>query len=413
MGDHYALHWEPEMLQDLGSAFKIFATEVVAFSIQQALAHTIMGALLAGLAWPLALTKLGYLVDNPWHNGLDRARLAGLILADSLMNRNLGARPVTLVGYSLGARVIFYCLLELARVNAHGLVDNVALFGTPVSASQSQWEACISVVAGRFVNGYSKNDWLLGFLFRASTAGLSNVAGLRPLKSTGDKERVLNIDCTDILKGHLSYRTCMPKLLKRAGFLVTSEELPERVKASEEEENNSDQVVLDLSGAKVCICISMKLHVTYLHMHYRNWSISNHPPKPIDTHLCLPYHLAGLPYNILHQKHNALHTRYRCTNALIASSHQRPRCLLNKAPHHWMTSIQQLLHSTLIPSWPISWQRQRLLLNRQENIVRFQWDVHRFHWSHHQRKTTMMTTTDAIHGPFHSIILDLNDRQAL
>lgn len=260
------------MLQDLGSAFKIFATEVVAFSIQQALTHTIMGALLAGLAWPLALTKLGYLVDNPWHNGLDRARLAGLILADSLMNRNLGARPVTLVGYSLGARVIFYCLLELARVNAHGLVDNVALFGTPVSASQSQWEACISVVAGRFVNGYSKNDWLLGFLFRASTAGLNNVAGLRPLKSTAaaqkDKERVLNIDCTDILKGHLSYRTCMPKLLKRAGFLVTSEELPDRVKASEEEENNSDHVVLDLSGAKVCICIvrnftSLTLHVPY------------------------------------------------------------------------------------------------------------------------------------------------------
>ncbi|KAI7878935.1 DUF726-domain-containing protein [Lichtheimia hyalospora FSU 10163] len=257
IGDHYALHWEPEMLQDLGSAFKIFATEVVAFSIQQALTHTIMGALLAGLAWPLALTKLGYLVDNPWHNGLDRARLAGLILADSLMNRNLGNRPVTLVGYSLGARVIFYCLLELARVNAHGLVENVALFGTPVSASQSQWEACISVVSGRFVNGYSKNDWLLGFLFRASTAGLNNVAGLRPLKSAGqDKEncaRVMNIDCTDILKGHLSYRTCMPKLLKRAGFLVTSEELPDRVKETEEEENNSDNVVLDLSGAKVCI----------------------------------------------------------------------------------------------------------------------------------------------------------------
>lgn len=33
MGDHYALHWEPDMLQDLGSAFRIFATEVVAFSI--------------------------------------------------------------------------------------------------------------------------------------------------------------------------------------------------------------------------------------------------------------------------------------------------------------------------------------------------------------------------------------------
>lgn len=355
MGDHYALHWEPDMLQDLGSAFRIFATEVVAFSIQQALTHTIMGALLAGLAWPLALTKLGYLVDNPWHNGLDRARLAGLILADSLMNRNLGARPVTLVGYSLGARVIFYCLLELARINAHGLVENVALFGTPVSASQSQWDACISVVSGHFVNGYSKNDWLLGFLFRASTAGLNNVAGLRPLKSAGqDKEnsaRVMNIDCTDILQGHLSYRTCMPKLLKRAGFLVTSEELPDRVKESEEE-NNSDQVVLDLSGAKVCIfCIQVTKHHVYF-LICRNWSISNHLLKPIDIHLCLLCPLVEHLFNILHQKQDVHHIRYLCINALIVISHHRHlRCLLQvKVLHHLTMLIQLLLYLMPTPS---------------------------------------------------------------
>ncbi|KAI8149599.1 hypothetical protein BJV82DRAFT_662886 [Fennellomyces sp. T-0311] len=246
MGDHYTLWWEPEMLEALGSAFKIFATEAVTFSIQQGLAHTIMGALLAGLAWPLALTKLAYLVDNPWNNGLDRARLAGLILADSLMNRNLGARPVTLVGYSLGARVIFYCLLELARVNAYGLVENVALFGTPVSASKSQWKECTTVVSGRFVNGYATSDWLLGFLFRASTAGLGNVAGLRPIAHI-EGDRVQNVDCTDLVKGHLSYRMAMPKLLKRAGFVVTSEELPDPVKEGEEDE---DEFVIDLSGAK-------------------------------------------------------------------------------------------------------------------------------------------------------------------
>lgn len=259
MGDHYTLYWEPEMLEDLGSAFKIFATEVVTFSIQQALAHTIMGALLAGLAWPLALTKLGYLVDNPWNNGLDRARLAGLILADSIMNRNLGARPVTLIGYSLGARVIFYCLLELARVNAYGLVENVALFGTPVNASKAQWKECTSVVAGRFVNGYATNDWLLGFLFRASTAGLGNVAGLRPLRDI-EGDHVHNIDCSDLIKGHLSYRKAMPMLLKRAGFVVTSEELPGDTKGEEEEE----EFELDLSGAKVKILITLwDNHVSY------------------------------------------------------------------------------------------------------------------------------------------------------
>ncbi|CAO3594396.1 unnamed protein product [Absidia cylindrospora] len=231
MGDHYTLYWEPDMLEELGSAFKIFATEAVTFSVQQALGHTIMGALLAGLAWPLALTKLGYLVDNPWANGLDRARSAGLILADTLMNRNLGSRPVTLVGYSLGARVIFYCLVELARMNAYGLVENVALFGAPVSASKVQWRDATSIVAGRVINGYATNDWLLGFLFRATNAGSTlvgnNVAGLHALEIP-ECNRVQNMDCTDLIKGHLSYRMAMPKLMKRAGFMVTKEEIVEK-----------------------------------------------------------------------------------------------------------------------------------------------------------------------------------------
>ncbi|OAD80509.1 hypothetical protein PHYBLDRAFT_17414, partial [Phycomyces blakesleeanus NRRL 1555(-)] len=238
MGDHFTLFWEPDMLVELGSAFKIFATEAVTFSIQQALGHTVLGALMAGLTFPLALTKLGYLVDNPWTNGLDRARLAGLVLADCLMNRNLGSRPITLVGYSLGARMIFYCLLELARMNCYGLVENVALFGTPVSASKSQWNECTTVVAGKFVNGYATNDWLLGFLFRASTAGIGNVAGLGPLDNI-ECDRVQNLDCTDLIKGHLSYRLTMPKLLKRAGFVVTSEELPE----SKEKEKETSSIL--------------------------------------------------------------------------------------------------------------------------------------------------------------------------
>ncbi|KAI9316420.1 hypothetical protein BX666DRAFT_2044375, partial [Dichotomocladium elegans] len=259
MGDHYTLYWEPEMLEKLGSAFRIFATEVVSFSVQQALAHTIMGALLAGLAWPLALTKLGYLVDNPWHNGLDRARLAGLVLADTIMNRNLGARPVTLVGYSLGARVIFFCLVELARMKAFGLIEHVALFGTPVSASAAEWAACASVVAGRCINGYCSNDWLLGFLFRASTtAGIGSVAGLKPI-CLGDKNAKLeNIDCTSMVRGHLSYRTSMPQLLEHVGFLVSPVD-KERLAWREHE---GEEPVLDLSLSKV-----KKAYVLYIYMH--------------------------------------------------------------------------------------------------------------------------------------------------
>ena len=55
----------------------------------------------------IILTKLGYLIDNPWSNALDRAKAAGLVLADVLMQRHLGVCPIILIGFSLGARAIF------------------------------------------------------------------------------------------------------------------------------------------------------------------------------------------------------------------------------------------------------------------------------------------------------------------
>lgn len=117
---------------------------------------------MASLTLPIVLTKLSYLIDNPWTVSLDRADAAGLILADSLIDRNLGVRPITLVGFSLGSRLIFSCLRELAHRRAFGLVQNVYLFGSPVVAKEEDYLRARTVVSGRFVNGYASNDWILG-----------------------------------------------------------------------------------------------------------------------------------------------------------------------------------------------------------------------------------------------------------
>lgn len=45
---------------------------------------------------------------------------AGKLLAQVLMQGGHGDRPVTLAGYSMGARLIFHCLLELARHDCKG-----------------------------------------------------------------------------------------------------------------------------------------------------------------------------------------------------------------------------------------------------------------------------------------------------
>jgi pimeloyl-ACP methyl ester carboxylesterase len=178
---------------------------------------------MASLQLPIVLTKLAYLLDNPWSVSLDRAAAAGLILADTLVHRNLGVRPVTLVGYSLGARVIYHCLRELARVGAGGLVQNAYLFGSPVVVKTDEYAQAVAVVSGRFVNAYAKNDWILGYLFRATSGGIGRVAGLAPANLPG----VENVDVTELVNGHMAYRAAMPKLMRRVGWEITSDEFSE------------------------------------------------------------------------------------------------------------------------------------------------------------------------------------------
>ena len=170
------------------------------------------------------LTKLGYLIDNPWSNALDRSRAAGLVLADTIIHRHAGIRPISLVGFSLGARAIFYALVELARVGAYGLIQDVILFGATVTASRQTWLDVRSAVGGRFVNAFATNDWMLGYLFRATSGGLQTVAGLRPVEVVPGLE---NIEVTEIITGHMSYRSKMPLLLAKVGFPVTAEHFDE------------------------------------------------------------------------------------------------------------------------------------------------------------------------------------------
>ena len=104
---------------------------------------------------------------------LNRSRKAGIILASEVISKSVhGNRPVSLVGYSMGARVIYYACIELARLKKYGFIDSIYLAGAPVVFSTTNSEdteegsffQVRKVVSGRIVNGFSKKDWLLGFL---------------------------------------------------------------------------------------------------------------------------------------------------------------------------------------------------------------------------------------------------------
>lgn len=164
--------------------------------------------------WPSDLVKISKIVDNPWTVGMVRAEKLGGILADAIINKLQGERAITLIGYSLGARIIYNCLMSLSEKRAFGVVENVVLLGAPCPTEVRVWAAMKSVVAGRLVNVYSNNDYLLGFLYRTSSWQYG-VAGLQKIQSLHGIE---NFDVSEIVCSHLRYQHMVGAVLHKLGW---------------------------------------------------------------------------------------------------------------------------------------------------------------------------------------------------
>ena len=198
-------------------------------------------------------------IDETWTLVMDRADEAGQELARSLLVNKAGHRPVTLVGYSFGARIIYVCLKELAQYQqkwedyqieklakqADGrgppdgkrdnkgrgtkdvckvgslefnrepasIVEDVILLGMPEYLNLRVWKACRQVVAGRLVNVYSRKDKVLAYVFK-----YRNLMGsYKPVVGNGTVAvpGVENIDVTDMVSSHEDYSTMVGQILQR------------------------------------------------------------------------------------------------------------------------------------------------------------------------------------------------------
>ncbi|GKT91797.1 LOW QUALITY PROTEIN: transmembrane and coiled-coil domain-containing protein [Colletotrichum tofieldiae] len=210
----FALRYEMKSLlalgQELDSLVSSYAWSFVKVEI---LKRTVLASLWAAL-WPAYLIKAASQIDNPFNLARNRSDKAGRVLADALISKVQGERPVTLVGYSLGARVIYSCLRSLAERQAFGLVDTVVLIGAPVPSNREHWQVLRSVVSDRIVNVYSETDYILGFLYRTTSLQLG-IAGLQEVK---DIDRVENLNLSAEVSGHLRYPRLIAKILTRCGF---------------------------------------------------------------------------------------------------------------------------------------------------------------------------------------------------
>jgi hypothetical protein len=108
-------------------------------------------AITAAASLPLMCLSKIKEIDDPWCVCIDRAEQAGKLLARLLLQNHhcpvavaagmaapedkgrTSVSPITLVGYGMGARVIFHCLDTLANetdsVWARGIVENAVLIG--------------------------------------------------------------------------------------------------------------------------------------------------------------------------------------------------------------------------------------------------------------------------------------------
>lgn len=213
--DLYCLKWENHLLQTLGSLMEtMLSQEFVVTASRIWLQHTIASTLSASLTWPLALIKYASNLDNAYLLIRERAQQAGRILAEALSDKNtVGQRPVILIGYSMGARVIFYCLKYLHSKKLYNIVSNAIFIGLPATTSTKVWNNIRMVVTSRIINVYSKNDWLLGFLYRYMEWKI-NVAGLMPIKVS----HVENYDVSGIINSHLDYKLKLKEIFNIINF---------------------------------------------------------------------------------------------------------------------------------------------------------------------------------------------------
>ncbi|XP_038864155.1 transmembrane and coiled-coil domain-containing protein 4 isoform X2 [Salvelinus namaycush] len=139
---------------------------------------------------------------------------------ESRFLRDLGSTMAALLD-GLVSMVAQEALKYTVLSGCEGVVEDVVLLGAPVDGTAQAWERMVKVVAGKIVNGYCRGDWLLGYVYRGSSAQLS-VAGLQPI-SLNDR-RIFNVDLSSVVKGHLDYMRQMDTILVAVG--VPTREVP-------------------------------------------------------------------------------------------------------------------------------------------------------------------------------------------
>lgn len=272
-GEIYTVTWESERLLQLCRVVEVLFREISEQIKKEILKQTFIGGMVSAVALPSTLSTCTAVLDDPYQIISFRSEKAGVELARCLLESEEG-RPVSLVGFSFGARVIFSALLELAKhqekwekqqkllsaslendeqegerqlIVEHdlaskgsensgkkdksrssgesneiyyqrepaSLVEDVVLIGMPSIINSKEWIQCREIVAGRLVNCYHKSDWILSYMINIRCwNAFVKTCGTHSIEIKG----VENYEISHICPSHWRYPLVIPQILHHIKF---------------------------------------------------------------------------------------------------------------------------------------------------------------------------------------------------
>eukprot|EP00957_Ditylum_brightwellii_P013417 1013270-Ditylum_brightwellii.AAC.1 len=88
--------------------------------------------------------------------------------------------------------------------------------GCPLSVNLESWASCKEVIAGRFVNCFSREDMILTLMFRYKNikSVFATVGGIAPVNISG----IENYDVSTLIKSHSDYCFATKDILSLIGY---------------------------------------------------------------------------------------------------------------------------------------------------------------------------------------------------
>lgn len=168
------------------------------------------------LVSPLHIGLTGKLIQT-WIRAVQNTEITGQMLANYIIKQRKRTPTASfiLIGHSLGARVIYHTLRNLAEHKEQKLLKEVIcdvhLLGGAVGNCRENWKKTTKCVQGRIYNYYSKNDLVLDVLYRLGTIFSNEPIGISPIPKT---RNIVNRNVTSHVFGHMDFITCADSFLR-------------------------------------------------------------------------------------------------------------------------------------------------------------------------------------------------------